>query len=66
MVGGVGSASPLIEFNPSDPEDLTEATVKARLQIAAIKTEQDMQMLQMRELTRLIEPHKGGNIDTRA
>jgi hypothetical protein len=63
MISGVHTR---IEFNPTSPVELPEAMVKARLQIAALKTEQDMMALQMTELARLIEPHKGQHLDTHA
>ena len=46
--------------------DLPQATVKARLQVAALKTEQEMRRMQGAELARLIEPNKGTQIDARA
>jgi hypothetical protein len=66
MINGVGGASSRIEFNPTSALDLPQAAVKARIQIAVLKSEQDMMLMQGRELARLIEPHKGGNVDARA
>lgn len=63
MISGISSS---IDFNPSSPAELPEAMVKARFQVAALKTEQDMMAMQMTELARLVEPHKGQHIDTRA
>jgi hypothetical protein len=63
MISGVSTR---IDFNPSSAAELPEAMVKARFQVAALKTEQDMMAMQMSELARLIEPHKGQHIDARA
>jgi hypothetical protein len=65
-MAGISGVSTRIDFNPTDPIDLPQATVQARFQIAALKTEQDMLLLQSRELARLMEPHKGGSVDARA
>lgn len=65
MINGVRGGTAEM-FNPRDVADLPQAAVQARLQIAVLKTEQDMMRLQGAELARLIEPHKGGSVDARA
>lgn len=62
----IGPVNARIDFNPADPVDLPQAAVTARLQIAALKTQQEIAALQMQELARLLEPHKGSAIDARA
>jgi hypothetical protein len=62
----VGNVSATVDFNPTDITELPAAALKARVQIAAIKTQQEMDLLQVRELSRLMEPHKGANLDARA
>lgn len=66
MVGGVSMAASRIDFNPTDPTDIPAATVQAKLQVAALKSQQDIMRMQGEELARLIEPNKGTNIDARA
>jgi hypothetical protein len=66
MISGISGATTSIDFSPTDITDLPAATVKAHFQIAALKTEQDMMMMQGQELARLMEPHKGANLDARA
>jgi hypothetical protein len=59
-------SAPTIDFNLSDITEMASAQIQARFQIAALRTQQDMQIMQGRELARLMEPHKGQNIDTYA
>ncbi len=65
-MNGIGSASSAIDFNPRDPLDLPLDAAKAKLQIAAIKTSQDVMSLEASELARIAEPEKGNNVDARA
>jgi hypothetical protein len=62
-MSGISCASSRIDFSPSDVSDIPAARIKAEFQVAALKTQQDMQLMQGRELARLMEPHKGGGID---
>ncbi len=66
MVSSIGSAGSTIDYTPGDVTDLSAATIRARFSVAALKTEQDVHLMQGVELARLIEPHKGTRIDTRA
>ena len=66
MIGSIPGSAGRIDFNPTDATDLPESMVKARLQVAALKTEQDMMAMQGRELARLMEPSKGTMVDARA
>lgn len=52
-----------ISYNPGDAVDLPVAQVKARMQVAALKTQQDMVLMQGRDLARLMEPDKGALVD---
>lgn len=55
-----------ITYEPSDLADLPAAQVKTRMQVAALKTQQDMLLMQSRELARMMEPHKGAVVDAYA
>lgn len=66
MIGSISGSTARLDFNPTDATELPESMVKARLQIAAIKTEQEMMAMQGRELARLMEPSKGMILDARA
>ncbi len=62
----ISAPSPRIDVDPADIVDLPAALVQARLQVAALKTQQDVMAMQGRELARLMEPHKGNFVDTYA
>lgn len=62
-MGSIGGVTSRIDFNPSDIAELPAARVKAEFQVAALKTQQDMQLMQGRELARVMEPNKGGGVD---
>ncbi|MFN8556124.1 MAG: hypothetical protein U0531_01800 [Dehalococcoidia bacterium] len=66
MIGPLGGLASHMDYNPTNTAELAEAGVKARLQIAALKTEQDVMRTQAEALLSLFEPTKGVNIDTRA
>lgn len=65
MISPLSSARP-VTCNPTDIADIPVAVVTARMQVAAIKAEQDIMRLQGEELARLIEPNKGTQVDLRA
>jgi hypothetical protein len=65
MVGSIPSV-PRIDITPTSAEDVPRAAVQAEIQVAVLKTQQDTLRMQGQELARLIEPHKGNNIDTYA
>lgn len=52
-----------ISYEPSDVVDLPAAQVQARMQVAALKNQQDMLLMQGQEMARMMEPHKGTLVD---
>lgn len=63
MIGGIGGP---INFNPTDATEIPAASVQARLQVAALKSEQDMMRTEGATLAQMIDPNKGANVDTYA
>lgn len=65
MIRGIGGAGP-IAFNPTDVTDIPQAAVQARIQVAALKSQQEMMRIEGDALAQMIDPNKGTRVDAYA
>jgi hypothetical protein len=66
MIAPIGSSGRSIEIHPVDITDLASSAARAKIGVAVLKMEQDFMRVQGEALARMLEPHKGGNVDARA